>query len=143
MAQPAIVELDEQHPASAVLAGKLMQFNESRARAYDFVALRLAIFDARGNLSAGLLGATGWSWLNIDILFVESTKRQSGLGRDLVRRALEISRQPGCIGAMLDTFDFQARGFYEKQGFTVFGELANMPPGHTRYWMRREIAAAG
>ena len=135
----AIVELDEQHPASAELAGKLMQFNESQARPYDFTALRLAIFDAQGNLSAGLLGATGWAWLNIDILFVEAEQRHSGLGRELVRRAIEIARARGCIGAMLDTFDFQARGFYEKQGFSVFGELANMPPGHIRYWMRRGI----
>ncbi len=135
----AIVELDEQHPASAELAGKLMQFNESQARPYDFTALRLANFDAQGNLSAGLLGATGWAWLNIDILFVEAEQRHSGLGRELVQRAIEIARARGCIGAMLDTFDFQARGFYEKQGFSVFGELANMPPGHIRYWMRRGI----
>ncbi len=134
-----IVEFDEQHSASALLAGKLMQFNETKARPYDFTALRLAIFDAQGNISAGLLGATGWEWLNVDILFVESTLRNSGFGRALVQRAIEIAQLRGCIGAMLDTFDFQARGFYEKLGFSVFGELANMPPGHTRYWMRREI----
>ncbi len=134
-----VLELDEQHPASAVLAGKLMQFNESQARAYDFTALRLGVFDAQGNISAGLLGATGWAWLNIDILFVEPALRNCGLGRELVQRAIEIAQVRGCIGAMLDTFDFQARGFYEKQGFSVFGELANMPPGHTRYWMRRDI----
>ena len=135
----AIVELDEQHPANAVLAGKLMQFNESQARPYDFTTLRLGVLDTKGNISAGLLGATGWAWLNIDILFVEPALRNSGLGRALVQRAIEIAHQRGCIGALLDTFDFQARGFYEKQGFSVFGELANMPPGHTRYWMRRDI----
>ena len=134
-----IVELDGQHPASAVLAGKLMQFNESHARPYDFTALRLAIFDAQGNVRAGLLGATGWAWLNIDILFVETEQRNRGLGRELVQRAIKIAQIRGCVGAMLDTFDFQARGFYEKQGFSVFGELVNMPPGHIRYWMRREI----
>ncbi len=135
----AILELDEQHPANAVLATKLMWFNESHARPYDFVGLRLAIFDARDNLEAGLLAATGWQWLNIDILFVEPVCRDLGLGRQLVQRAIEIARARGCIGAMLDTFDFQARGFYEKLGFSVFGELENMPPGHSRYWMRRAI----
>ena len=135
----AILELEERHPANAVLATKLMWFNESHARPYDFVPVRLAIFDARENLIAGLLGATGWGWLNIDILFVELVQRKSGLGRELVQRAIDIARARGCIGAMLDTFDFQARGFYEKQGFSVFGELANMPPGHVRYWMQRGI----
>lgn len=135
----AIIELDEQHPANAALATKLMWFNESRARPYDFVPVRLAIFDTQGNLSAGLLAATGWAWLNIDILFVETSQRNCGLGSKLVQRAIKIARARACIGAMLDTFDFQARGFYEKQGFSVFGELANMPPGHVRYWMQRGI----
>ena len=59
----AIVELDEQHPANVALATKLMWFNESQARPYDFLPVRLAIFDAQGNLSAGLMAATGWAWL--------------------------------------------------------------------------------
>jgi GNAT superfamily N-acetyltransferase len=134
-----IIELGEQSPASALLAEKLMQFNESHARPYDFAALRLGIFDTHGNIEAGLLGATGWRWLNIDVVFVEAARRNAGLGRALVERAMIIARSRGCIGAMLDTFDFQARGFYEKQGFQVFGELADMPPGHRRYWLRRTL----
>ncbi len=134
-----IVELDELNPASSVLAAKLMQFNESHARPYDFVALRLAIFDQYGNIEAGLLGATGWQWLNIDIVFVDPARRNIGLGRAMVQRAIVMAQARGCIGVMLDTFDFQARGFYEKLGFVVFGELHDMPPGHRRYWLRREI----
>jgi ribosomal protein S18 acetylase RimI-like enzyme len=37
----------------------------------------------------------------------------------------------------LDTFSFQARGFYEKLGYTVFGEIENHPPGHSRFFLRK------
>ena len=131
-----LVELSEDDPACATLAVNLMQFNQAQARPYDFLPLRLAHFDARGQLRGGLLGATGWSWLHIDVLFVDPELRQQGIGSALVQRACADAKRRGCIGAMLDTFDFQARGFYQKLGFEVFGTLENMPPGHQRFWMR-------
>jgi len=43
----------------------------------------------------------------------------------------------------LDTFEFQARGFYERIGSTCFGELNDYPVGSARYFMRKVLAAAG
>ena len=45
-----------------------MQFNVQHARAYDFVPIRLGVLEPTGEIAAGLLAATGWQWLNIDIL---------------------------------------------------------------------------
>ena len=39
----------------------------------------------------------------------------------------------------LDTFDFQAKEFYEKQGYEVFGQLDNCPRNHTRYYMKKDF----
>jgi GNAT superfamily N-acetyltransferase len=135
--QPLVQQLDDAHPGTALLAAKLMQFNEKHARPYDFVALRLGILDSAGQVVAGLLGATGWQWLNIDILYVNENQRGIGCGSALVHAAVAAARARGCYGAMLDTFDFQARGFYQKLGFEVFATLDNMPPGHQRFWMKR------
>ena len=132
-----LVELSEDDPACATLAVNLMQFNQTHARPYDFLPLRLAHYDAQGNLRAGLLGATGWGWLHIDVLFVDASVRTRGVGKALVQQACADARARGCVGALLDTFDFQARGFYQKLGFEVFGTLTDMPPGHTRFWMRQ------
>ena len=49
------------------------------------------------------------------------------------------ARARGCLRARLSTFDFQARGFYEKQGYRVVGTLADYPPGGAMYWMRKEL----
>jgi hypothetical protein len=47
--------------------------------------------------------------------------------------------QWGCIGIYLDTYSFQARPFYERQGYTVFGVLADMPPGGAKYYLSKQL----
>lgn len=54
----------------------------------------------------------------------------------------------GCRGAWLDTYSFQARGFYERLGYAVFGILDHDGDGSTddlvsslRKNSRREIDA--
>ena len=44
----------------------------------------------------------------------------------------------GLAGAWLDTFSFQARGFYEKLGYEEFGRL-DYPPDHHRHFMQKGL----
>ena len=43
------------------------------------------------------------------------------------------------VCAWLDTFEFQARGFYERLGYTCFGRLEDYPPGFARYFMKKTM----
>jgi hypothetical protein len=45
----------------------------------------------------------------------------------------------GCHHAWLDTFEFQARGFYERLGYRCFGELNDYPTGFARYFMKKAL----
>jgi ribosomal protein S18 acetylase RimI-like enzyme len=47
----------------------------------------------------------------------------------------------GCRGAWLDTFEFQARRFYERIGYECFGELPNYPRDFSRFFMKKTLAA--
>ena len=132
---PELITLQDGDPAAAEIAARLAQFNQQQAGAYDFAPLRLAQFDAHGALLGGVLGATGWGWLQVDMLFVDQDARGQGIGRALMQAAHAQARVRGCTGAFLDTFDFQARGFYEKLGYTLFGTLENMPRGHRRFYL--------
>jgi hypothetical protein len=42
----------------------------------------------------------------------------------------------------LETHSFQARPFYEKCGYKVFGTLEDYPPGHAKFFLRKRLAAA-
>jgi ribosomal protein S18 acetylase RimI-like enzyme len=80
----------------------------------------------------------GWEWLFVDNLWVHDDLRGQGHGRDLLARAERRALEHGCHSAWLDTF--QALGFYEKCGYSVFGTLEDYPPGQTRYFLRKRLA---
>jgi ribosomal protein S18 acetylase RimI-like enzyme len=57
----------------------------------------------------------------------------------LLQEAEAIAVKRGCHHSHLDTYSFQAPEFYEKQGYRRFGELPDYPPGHTRYFLRKDL----
>lgn len=95
--------------------------------------------DSQGKHVGGLWGKTVYDWLFVEWLAVPDDWRGQGHGTALMNEAERIARSHDCVGMFLDTFDFQARGFYEKLGFEVFGTLDDHPVGHCRYFMRRRL----
>ena len=135
----------EEEPAARVramiLAG-LVAHNRRHAEAPDFAPLVLAARDESGAVIGGLVGQTGWRWLHVELLWVDESHRRRGIGAALLRAAERAAAARGCRHVDLDTFDFQARPFYERLGYSVFGVQDDYPPGHRRYYLRRTIADA-
>jgi GNAT superfamily N-acetyltransferase len=100
--------------------------------------LDILVRDDGGEVVAGLAASTYWGWLDVEDLWVTEALRARGLGRRLLRMAEAEALQRGCSRAKLRTFSFQARGFYEKEGYRVVGELEDYPPGETFYWMQKD-----
>jgi GNAT superfamily N-acetyltransferase len=124
----------------------LLAFNQARSSAFaGFTVTDLGeqpldalAFDDTGRLVGGLLGQTRWDWLEIEALWVAESHRRTGIGQRLLREAEEAARARGCRHAYLRTYSFQARAFYERQGYRTVGELDGWPPGHRSYWMRAD-----
>jgi GNAT superfamily N-acetyltransferase len=123
---------------SAIL-GALVAYNQSRTGRNDYRPLIIAIDDPDGRVIGGLWGRTAYDWLYVELLFVPDALRGRGLGSELMTRAESEAVSRGCHGAWLDTFEFQARGFYERLGYTCFGELRDYPPGSARYFMKKAL----
>jgi len=87
----------------------------------------------------GLLGQIWGHWLHINIVWVAEPARGKGHARALVEAAEAYAVSRGCRGAYLETFSFQARPLYEKLGYEVFGELADYPPGHSQYFLKKSL----
>jgi GNAT superfamily N-acetyltransferase len=131
----------EDAPAEAdvdVLPYALEAYNEARWPQHP-PWLPLAIFlrdEAR--IVAGLAGETYCGWLFVKYLWVSEELRGRGVGRELMVQAEARARERGCHSASLDTFSFQAGGFYERLGYEEFGRL-DYPPHHHKHFMRKRL----
>jgi len=93
----------------------------------------------RGQIVGGLVARMFLGWLFIELLWVSDERRQKGLGRSLMQKAESEARKRGIRNVYLDTFSFQAPGFYKKLGYREFGRLNDFPAGHTRHWMTKAL----
>lgn len=124
----------------AELSARLVEFNEAQVGPRNTFRFMLSVRDARGLLVAGLKGETFWNALYVHDLWVATDQRKNGHGSALVGRAEQIARERGCEISILSTFSFQAPRFYESLGYQIFGEVPDLPPGHSRYWLSKRLA---
>jgi len=124
----------------AILA-PLVAYNRGKTGRSDSRPLVLSVMGDDGEVVGGLWGRTGSDWLFVELLFVPESLRGRGVGSGLMLRAETEAIARGCHGAWLDTFEFQAPGFYERLGYTCFGELTDYPPGSARYFLKKALKA--
>lgn len=80
-----------------------------------------------------------WNCMYIDVLWVKEGSREKGYGSILLREVEKIAKEKECSLIHLDTFDFQAKDFYLKHGYEIFGVLENCPVDHMRYYLKKNI----
>ncbi len=79
------------------------------------------------------------SILYINHLFVEENHRGHHFGRTLLNKVENEAKALGVELAHLDTYDWQAKDFYLKQGYEIFGVFEDCPKGHKRYYLKKSI----
>jgi ribosomal protein S18 acetylase RimI-like enzyme len=120
----------------AILA-PLDAFNKTKAGNENYEPIAVVLRDETGNIVGGIWAQLYFDWAFIELLFVPESLRGGDFGSKLIREAEEIIRAKGAVGVWLDTFSFQAPGFYERQGYERFGTLENYPKGMTRFFYRK------
>jgi GNAT superfamily N-acetyltransferase len=133
-------EADET-PLPAVLSKGFEAFNGPFVGEHGYKPLRLMVFRDGEDAPAGGIHAHCYAaWLHVLMVFLPEDLRRGGLGTRLFDRIEAEAMARGCVGAYLDTLSWQARPFYEKRGYTLFGTLPDSPPGHSRYFMMKRFA---
>jgi GNAT superfamily N-acetyltransferase len=102
--------------------------------------LVIPIHDDTGAVAGGFWGITLFRWLHVQMLIVPEILRGRGIGSAVMNAAETEARARGCIGSCVDTFSFQATGFYEKLGYIPFGVLEDYPPGHQRIYFTKRLS---
>ena len=126
-------------PAWEVIGGGITEYNTRMAGDDHGKNLCFVVENSNEEVLGGVIGMTYWNWLYISLMWLPEGMRGKGYGQKLLAMAEEEGRKRGAKYSYLDTFSFQAPGFYQKFGYQEFGKLEEFPPGHTRYFMKKEL----
>jgi GNAT superfamily N-acetyltransferase len=135
-----LTDAPEDGERTVVMDG-LRAYNEERAGVSDARQLAILARDPdTGEVVGGLLGRSYLGLLTVERFFLPENLRRGGLGGRILAVAEEEGRRRGCTRAVLSTLHFQAPGFYLKQGWEVAARIECEPPGHTRFYMTKNLA---
>lgn len=123
------------------LSGRLETFNSERlGLTGPDENLSFILKNDQGKIAAGIAGILYFhKCLYISAVFVHEDLRGQNIGMDLLKRIEDEAKERGVTVVHLDSFDFQAKDFYIKSGYEVFGVLEDCPPGHTRYYFKKYL----
>lgn len=125
------------------LDDRLYEHNRDRTAQDDGELFGFFIRDERRQILAGI---TGWTWARaceIERLWVHPDWRGKGYGEQLLEAAEAQARARGCEVITLDSYSFQAPGFYQKNGYELAWQLEDFPPDHSRCYLVKRLSASG
>lgn len=135
-------ELEVQKPPHASTVHMIdALFRDDMAEFVPLVHEKLAIFlrDARGTIRGGLYGNTYWDWFDLRDFWLEAGYRGQGYGRTMLEMARAECQRRKAHAMVTEITSFHNLGFYSACGFSVFGEVADRPPGHLTYFIARPV----
>lgn len=93
----------------------------------------------KGEVIGGIRATAFWNYCIIELLWLSEDTRGFGVGTKLMEAAEQHAIAKGFKYIRTETLSFQAKPFYEKQGYSIFGELPDYPKGHTTYCLIKEL----
>ncbi len=95
--------------------------------------------DKQGKAHAGIIVTFLWNGMHIDSLWVDESIREQDFGSQLMLMAEDEARKRNCTIAYTDTFSWQAPGFYEKLGYTLYGKLEDFPEDNALSYYSKKL----
>ncbi|NJB84226.1 GNAT family N-acetyltransferase [Wenyingzhuangia aestuarii] len=119
----------------------LVQYNSEKIDSSKYInePLEIIIKDDNNDILGGIYGRSIWGTLEIKTFVIKDNYRNQGIGSKLIKAAENEALKRKCNFISLDTFSFQAPGFYEKKGFEKIGTETNYPQSHDKYYYRKKL----
>jgi GNAT superfamily N-acetyltransferase len=146
-ADPAAVALTLEDWDAKEADAQLLEWAEAERKRCGVTDLAPCAKDVRmvqgllpdGTLAACCLYSVTWNVLHVDILCVVTDGQRRGLGSAMLQKIDELARQHGCDDVYLETMSWQARPFYEKNGYTHVATQRDLPVHYHRYVMLHHL----
>ena len=136
MTVSSILEPDAQR----IIGDGLNAFNDAFVGYSDRVPLHVLVTDPdTGEILGGISGRTSLGMVIIDLVYLPEASRGKDIGARMLGLAEDEARRRGCRNGILYTLSFQAPGFYQRLGWTVFGEIPCQPPGSSRIFLTKDF----
>ncbi len=102
--------------------------------------LAVWLLDPAGALAGGLAAHTWGRWLHVNHLWVDARHRGAGLGARLLAEAERIAAEDrACVSSRVETWDFQAPGFYRTQGYELVCVIPDYPEGVKEFTLTKRL----
>lgn len=95
--------------------------------------------NSSGKVVGGIRAKAFWGYLCIELLWIDEMARGQGVGKRLVLDAEAFALQHGFLRSRVVTTSFQAKPFYEKLGYEVYGVLEECPEGCASYYLKKQL----
>ena len=124
---------------SQIIGDLIRSYNRSKRETAESESLNLYAEDDSGELMAGLVAETFGNWLEIEYLFVKEDLRGQGIGSQLLQQAESEAKKRNCRYVFVNTYQFQAPAFYQKQGYKEVFTLNDYPYTGQRHYYQKDL----
>ncbi|TRX58101.1 GNAT family N-acetyltransferase [Thalassomonas sp. M1454] len=95
--------------------------------------------DDDGKVLGGVRATAFWNYCILELLWLSDETRGKGVGNKLMDAAESFAKEKGFKYMRTETLSFQAKPFYEKRGYKVYGELVDHPQGHVTFCLVKAL----
>lgn len=140
MNEVSIYPASDEEVRSGDIGRRLRQFNYRHVGEYpEQRGIRLNAKNSRGNVVGGLRAFVFLYWLRVEVLYVDEAERGNGIGSLLLLEAERLAKEEGAENSALDTFEWQAPGFYAKHGYEEVGRIDGYAKSFYLSMMRKRL----
>jgi len=101
--------------------------------------IQIFLRNRENEVVGGVVGSIFGGWMYVSLLWVKESLRNRGNGTKLLKMIENEAVKLGCKYAHLDTYSFEAKPFYEKNGYALFATLENYPEGHSKHFLKKNL----
>lgn len=127
-----------------ILSRGIIEFNTARVPDLEPVEQekKFHVFakNEDGEVVGGIRATCFWNTLHIELLWISQDERGKNLGQKLIESAEAYALQNECSNAFVETTSWQAKPFYEKNGYEHIATLNDRPKGHASHYLKKILA---
>lgn len=117
-------------------------FNQGEPSLRDVAPLAVLARDGQGQVCGGAVGRSWGHCVELQQLWVAEALRHQGLGSGLLQAFEAEARARGCRLAYLETFSFQAPGFYARHGWRTALITRGYSAGVEKHTLQKLLGSA-